>query len=49
MTRGEDGIRSSGSCSDQGIADIKGAVSEIARQLCLSESTVYRCLALKSN
>ena len=49
MTRGENSIRSSGCCFDQGIADIKGAVSEIARQLCLSESTVYRYLSLKSN
>lgn len=32
--------------SKQGVAGIKGAVAEIARQLSLSESTVYRYIAL---
>ena len=35
--------------SNQGVAGIKGSVSEIAKQLCLSESTVYRYLSLKNS
>ncbi len=33
--------------TDQGIPRMKGAISEIARQLKLSESTVYRYISLK--
>lgn len=34
--------------ADQGIHRMKGAISEIARQLKLSESTVYRYISLKN-
>lgn len=34
--------------SEQGVAEVKGSVSEIARQLDLSESTVYRYIAMKN-
>ncbi|WP_059066165.1 helix-turn-helix domain-containing protein [Mediterraneibacter massiliensis] len=34
--------------ADQGIPRMKGAISEIARQLKLSESTVYRYISQKS-
>jgi predicted transcriptional regulator YheO len=33
--------------SDQGIPRMKGAISEIARQLKISESTVYRYISMK--
>lgn len=35
--------------ANQGIPRMKGAISEIAKQLELSESTVYRYISLKEN
>ncbi len=47
MTR-EEKIQIVQELASQGIADLKGAISEIARQLSLSESTVYRYLSMKN-